>query len=492
MLKFKVSVLCLFLYFLTSYSQTVLKNKKIQFIDTSWVYPIFYGFKKQGLYKINLKDSVIYVDSTENTDGIEIENSLTSLYFEKFIDGSFYEIEKARNFIAKNKIVKFDFKSEFKEKKYERVDGNLKSVLSIFNSNLLMVEYYIYREVNQKFEWKFDEADIFNTFYIDLGNDKKILLLDKNKGYIIPTKEKLIIKIDENDYSNATKIEYIDSNLTNVLKRSFQFYFKQKVNYNKWILKNKFDKQVLNNSYDSIFKNNNFIIGISKNKYEIYNSRLDLLFKNQIPCAYPMGFRLQILNGNKISIIDCYGKDASQKKEIFSVCGTVTYYQNFLTRDSLILSSNDMSQVVKEKKYSIKHLNADSISFFNNKNTLEYDDNFFHNPDKYLFQNFYKSKDVIQYNLLLILKNKKFGIYQFNIKNDSLNLKELLPIEYDSIIYQSFFRPMKLKKDGLYTYFLVNKVKYKSLGKFEGYFCRYEKINGEIGWLDFKGNEFPD
>ncbi len=459
-----------------TFGQYSLKVKDIDIIGIKNTRLDFYTFKDKNSYKI-------YLNKVQDNE------------FEKLIvDSDYYPIQstiisKNKDIVKKQDILKFDFDKSFENTKYEIITGNGKWLFSKFNKFFVMIEYYKYEEYydpnseKRVIGWKIENINYYPIYYIDIGNGKKILAVADRDGYIIPTKDKLIIQINDIDFTDAKLIKNSIDNLSfNLIYFHTKDYYFVHMEPNKKItLRGKYGEQVIQLLCDSIFLNDRFIICIIENKYHIFNARLDKLGDNNIRSVYPYRSRLQLIQGNKMKIIDVMNQDAESKYENYYVCGDVGFYKYTISKDSITIAidKNFTEGTNSINKYSLGNLKVDSTYFLNNSCQLSYNDNDV-------------TYNSIPYNWLLVLKKGKFGLIEFKTSNKGIHFKEILPIAYDSIEAYGYQHPLKLKINGLYTYYRINNCKYKKLEKFNKNYCRFIDKNGQKGWLDLKGNEYLD
>ena len=326
---------------------------------------------------------------------------------------------------------------------------------------------------------------------LDIGLGKNIVVLGNNDGYIIPTSKRPIIQYHDINFTNAKIIDYNDENLREKIQyfNGKDFYKIKREAKNKYSLRNNFGGMVINKLYDTIYMNEYFIVGKLNSDIEIYNTSLKKFDTKNIKAAYPKNeiFQsIQILKGNELQDLSFLGEIKQKEKVGRSVCGNVPEW-NYSINDKM-LTTKTSTYYRKQVEDAIIKIDLslyffDTVLFLNNTNEFIYDGNEF--ASDYIFN--------LPFKWLLVSKYGKYGVYEFNTDRENWDaLKEIIPVEYDSIEASGYHRPLKLKKDNFYTYYNVNKKKYKTLDKYNYHFCRFENEFGKLGWLDYKGNEYYD
>jgi hypothetical protein len=451
-----------------------------------------------GEYKVDLisvKKNIpykVYFDSEEN----DTIRTLT-------VDSNYSKVNKDFG-LEKKKQIKFediailDINNYIKNKKLEIVNDKEKYIFSLFNNQIAMIEYYeleeFFDEIKNKNiqKWNLKNTDFEYIYILDLGLQKSIVIIGNDDGYMIQTNKNTIIQYKKIDFTDEKIIKYDENNLQeNVSKLKVEDFYKiRKEKKKKYSIRNIFGDLVLDKVYDSVTIDQNFIIGKQKNNCEVYNTRLDNFNLKNVKAAYigkGNSRTIQILSGHEVQKLNFLNQIITKEKIDYTVCGTVTSYEYNLKNKILTTkTSNDFT--VKQSEYSIIVIDLfsyyfDTIQFLNNSDNLTFDSNSFN--DYSIFN--------LSLNWIIVSKRGEYGVFEFNTdKENKIALKEIIPTEYDSIESKGYNYPLKLKKDNLYTYYNVNKNKYKKLDKFNNYFCRFENEFGKVGWLDFRGTEYFD
>jgi hypothetical protein len=469
-----------------SHSQTTIKAHEINIVAYNEGKLNFYKNSNNKFNEVSINEDYYKKDNLEF-----IKHNID-------LEGGFpitkKEIAVKHRILEQKDILNFDFKEHFKKKQFEIIKNKDKQVFNFLNDQIIMVcnykfeEQYDEKQEKRVKDWLYSSSDFYGYFYLEIKDGKKIILLKNNKGYIIPTKNKFLINIDDNDFTNSKISKVSEDEIKIGLKyfRADNFYQIKKETNGKFSIKDQYDSRLFKIDYDSIFFNNKFIVTKLDNNFEIYN----ILFENfnikNIRAVYENGSFLQVLQKNKIRAINFFNNNDINKEEPIIVSGSITMYSLEIDNNIITYKIDQSFSVPKEKikvlKIDLSSLNLDSVKFLNNTNTFEYDDN------SLLFDNNFYSKR----NWLIVSKNNKFGLIELLVSDDKITHKELLPIEYDEILSTDYDSPLKLKKDNAYNYYKVNLKKYKNLEKFNKNFCRFELENGNKGWLDIRGNEYFD
>ncbi|GHC59276.1 hypothetical protein [Ulvibacter litoralis] len=179
---------------------------------------------------------------------------------------------------------------------------------------------------------------------------------------------------------------------------------------------------------------------------------------------------LQVLNNeNEIFYLNDKLETVSypEKRQLF-YCGTVDHYsveimdkKDYYLIKKTIDPIDSRETILTEIIDSISKKNINDICFLNGKKSIEYDDNFYF-PE----------------TLIIESKNKKFGI-------KTSNKTEF----YEEIDYDNPFK-LKIKKNGLWGYLNITKIKYKTLNNFVFNLASFELENGQKGYIDTNGKEY--
>src|ERR1035437_2467160 len=202
---------------LTTFGQFSLKVKDVDLI----------GYNDNRLY--------LYTSNNNNFQKISINIKEEGKFEKLSIDSDYTPVQlndlKDIDLVKKTDIKCIDFDKIFKHKKYEIIEGNNKWSLSKFNNYFVMVEQYKCRKIDDSdsekhhIDWEIYDVNYYNIYYIDIGNNKKILIINDRDGFIIPIKGKIIINFDGLDFTNSEIIKNSSDDLSSLR------YFNAKENY---------------------------------------------------------------------------------------------------------------------------------------------------------------------------------------------------------------------------------------------------------------------
>ncbi|MDI9311421.1 MAG: hypothetical protein QM535_14510 [Limnohabitans sp.] len=466
-------------------------------------------YKDNSIDFISLNNNIPYKVSLEDESENEV-NKLTPIYeFDKYSQVS-EKVIKSSKLIKTEDIQSVNIKTYIKNKKIELVDDNKKKVFSLFNNQIVMVEYYSFEDffdntIGKDVKgWHLTSTEFDYFYLVNLGQNKSIMMIGNENGYIIPTRKKTIIKYRSEDFTNGKIVNYNEKNLLENIKdfEENDFYKIHKTRDNKRILKNIFGDVLLEKKYDSIYIDQNYIIAKTETICDVYNTRLDKFNIKDLKAAYPRTYpdtkTLQVLANKEVFKVNFLNQEVQKEKLIRSGCGNLGTYSYSFEKNKFL----DNTIVTEEHPYNnrmsitiIKKINLDagygyndhqfdSIRFLNNLQTYKFNELDYY--DKY-------ETITLPREWLIVSKNGKYGVFEFNTKSElRYDVKEIIPIEYDSIQSFGVAHPLKLCKNNLYTYYGINNKKYKELDKFQIYFCRFKDEYDKTGWLDYRGNEYFD
>ncbi|SNR15692.1 toxin-antitoxin system YwqK family antitoxin [Tenacibaculum jejuense] len=390
--------------------------------------------------------------------------------------------------------------------------------------------FYTEKDDDKK-KWRVDDQEFFSTYVFLLNENKPILVLTKEDDVvycIIPTNnDKFVVNFKDNNDSVIKKMNYVDfNNYTLEMLMRYQNakeFYNVKKNKQKQFLTNTFNEIILEKGYDSIQLAQQYIIAKDNNKIDVYNLQLKKLPLKNIRQVYNDRGNLQVLTSNEVYYVDVLGNKTNRNSISYSFCGTV--------------SSTDFSIMKHDSKASVNAIKIhyggmgrgysyNEILEIDNLDT-SYDLKFLNNTkqDGYDGNSGFVDGYVNRTNMLVVSKNKKFGLYTFTTENvkfkrrknknkkktvdengielpeiidinapeyGKTQAKELLPVMYDSITLRE---PLIIvEKDNSYGIFSSEmSLQYKILGKVYNNFMSYEKLNGEKGWIDVRTlQEFPN
>lgn len=488
----------LLLFSFTVFGQMSLKIDKIDRI----AYSKEYSFKLISVHNNIPYEVAIEDESEDNTIKL-----VPRYRFDKHTQLSENEI-KRYNFINTADITQLDLKKYLKNKKIELIDGDEKDVFSLFNNQIVMVEHYDFedffdtsKDKNVK-EWHLTNTQFDYFYLVNLGKNKNIIRFGNDNGFIIPTIKKTIIQFNNTDFSNGKLVRNNENHLLENIQdfKEDEFYKIQKTSDNKRVLKNNFGDLLLEKKYDSIYVDQNYIIARANTICEVYNTRLDKFNIKNINAAYPRTYynfkTLQILANKELRKVNFLNQEIKTEKVHRSGCGNYGSCKYSIEKHKVFgntIVAEEHSRSNRMRITTIKKIDLDfgynnqrfdSIRFLNNSQTYEFTGIDFY--DKY-------ETITLPREWMIVSKNGKYGVFEFNTNSElKYDVKEIIPIEYDSIQSLGIAHPLKLCKNNLYTYYGINSKKYKELDKFQIYFCRFKDEYDKTGWLDYRGNEYFD
>ena len=123
---------------------------------------------------------------------------------------------------------------------------------------------------------------------------------------------------------------------------------------------------------------------------------------------------------------------------------------------------------------------ADRVFFKAYKNKITFENNYYNTYPMLYYQ---KGKYYGFLGNIVMKGTKKSLIYNLKKSND----KKL----YDALVFEEDSK-IRLQYRGLWGYHNLTKIKYKTIGEFDGSLARFELPNGKKGYVDLKGNEYYD
>jgi len=136
---------------------------------------------------------------------------------------------------------------------------------------------------------------------------------------------------------------------------------------------------------------------------------------------------------------------------------------------------NKTHKVVRISKHQ-----ADRVFFKAYKNKITFENNYYNTYPMLYYQ---KGKYYGFLGNIVMKGTKKSLIYNLKKSND----KKL----YDALVFEEDSK-IRLQYRGLWGYHNLTKIKYKTIGEFDGSLARFELPNGKKGYVDLKGNEYYD
>ncbi|MCF6350330.1 MAG: hypothetical protein L3J23_04795 [Flavobacteriaceae bacterium] len=476
---------------------------KADFIDLNNSPFIFYEKLKDNLYK---EKEILIEEIGEYTYKISIEEQL----YKNFVVRKRKEIIKVdtlpninikclkkkmsgTSFVDKDDddIIQFNYFNDyyFSMREYELDDNNI-TTRSDDTLELIDTEYYRY--------------------FILRINKKKLIIVflkryEANIGrYIIPIKSSFIT-----DYFSEDLLPINNSNLEKMnwnipfknkyayIDSDFDYLYKIDTIHNQ-LKDGVLNQNVLKQKFDRLSIKKGFIIGNS-DKIHIYNLKLDEITpKNTRAVQWHNKNYCRVLINNKLKWLDRLGNIFDTVKfEAYMVCGTVVSYKDeiltspkgyfIIEKSNRYFTDGNNTNNTNNKYFLFLRTKYDEVTFLNGSGELYYDENDFliYNKDDYRYPT--------TYNYLRVKKSNKYGLIQINTKNNIINKKIILPIEYEFIEEAGYQHWIRYKKNGLYGYYSLNKqAKYKNISRFEMGFARFVLPNKKMGWLDVNGNEYID
>ncbi len=382
-------------------------------------------------------------------------------------------------------------------------------------------------------KWYIYKSKLYAIQIFLINKTKPILIFSVNGSIehaIIPMKDNTFYTTFKDWNKNKPTMKSYeslnDANLKFLMANATQKFYKILKKDNKQFIANIYNEIVVKKPYDTIQMYNEFIIGDNKNQIDIYNTLLHKLpIENSRQVYYDRG-NLQILTDKKVFYVDPLGKEA-QRNDIknFLECGFDEEFHSkkfkiIKTKAKKPLNAIVESTVSGTLKYtiilSLKNLDTSfKVTFLNRRK----EDHYGSNNNLFLDDGY-----INQTNVLVVSKNKKFGLYTYNYNNvayekkkskskknvdedgdggeheppeaiafnaplyGNTSAKEILPVVYDSI---KLNEPLIIvEKDNSYGILdktsTIPELKYRTLGKVHNNFMPYEKLNGEKGWIDVR------
>lgn len=389
--------------------------------------------------------------------------------------------KKNRTFIDSKNILNWKKCTINFKDKFEFLNGSTKCTFSICNNYLARVERSKLTLHNGKNTWEIYDSKFHSYFFLTISEGKKILIIERT-GFIIPINDSLIVCIDGDLYSKSKNSS--QSNFFEGLEVNDLLYVKSEINGKVTLRSKLLNHPVINREFDSIYFENGNILARSNAKYQVYDYLLNPWRLNDIRAIYKYdGDYYQILKGNKILIVSNKGKIVPKLNRDRIVCGTVNYYSYSIKNDSLHIEIDGTftSDTTFKTINRIPKSNSEIVTLADYSNSHSFDDN--------SFGGLYD----LPRNLLIFQSNGLFGLKQFHSTANTFTLTELLPVDCSEIKFLGFHQPLRIKRNGLYSYFQVTSDnQYRSIDKFEKFFARFVLPDKRKGWVDLKGNEYLD
>lgn len=372
----------------------------------------------------------------------------------------------------------FDLSKEFSDKVYFVNQPHLKHFYFLKNDSVLVCKVIRKNKV-----WELESEKEDKIHKIIMANNK-IIYWSSQLGLIYKKDNEIKTSfLDLQSYYNTYGLEFSikDKNAVNMETGFFEigkYTLKIGKNNNYTVFK---DNQKILDDLPLKYYNNKHFVTIDDKTVKFYNSDfvLDSTFNyREIYQGYE---NIEILTENKIKKIDTRLFTSSFYSERAFGCGTVTRY-------SLSIKRNRIREIV-DAQMTYGFTSQPKNIFIDSK--IKFDSLLFINRNKIMDYSVNGGFD----NRVILIKNKKEGLYSFEQKNDTITLKEIAPIKYDKIYLSNGF--VILNKNNQMDFydkdFKVNTMRFTSI-KFLGYnyYLRYRKKNNREGWMDKKGILFDD
>ncbi len=402
-------------------------------------------------------------------------------------------------------------------------DSSILHTLCMISPNLFYSRYYRYEynssmtvQGQDKSSWQITNAQILPFDYIELAN-RKTILQGYGNNYIIPTTNGLLFGFDKRTIAKQciNIIDTMPASGRNVLAMNREVSVLQTAsnfsNYDVKIMKNKNQKyelqtyhglSLLVGQFDTIIKDKYFFATKSGNYFSLYNWVFNKI-EDSVRAFNFYDYYVQIIKENKLSTLGVLGKIDNYYVNNLMGCGTVPHFKYTIQKKnkqfSIVSLVNGPGAYNPDNRSDIisfkNNLQFESMTFLDGTTQINYTSN------TGMGEDFEITRDW-----LLVKKGSKYGVICFDKYEKDLDEKIILPIEYDSIVCnKNFNEPLKVYKFGLcglfpldYSWNRLNaKYDYKnylsrlyvSLDKRSKYFVRYQKIDGEKGWLDLIMNK---
>ncbi len=434
--------------------------------------------------------------------------------------------------------------------------------LKEFSGNILMLQHYFlednsikafevqyhYQKRYEKKMYRVKRADFFNYCIVDLGHNRRIVLLLSESsvgGCLIPLSDSNNIycsipgitvssvaekKVDDSWKHSARELH---ETISSFEPRSF--YFPAKLGNKKYGLINLFYDTLLPFEYDSIKIENDFIIANKEHETIVYNMILEKLNISNIKTYHITDRIIHVISKNKYKQYDVKGEKPYPFKVTRSVCGSTNAMGGYGESYTLKTDSAGYNFIdVKLWSYYGQRVEMKKVYFANTMSgyrlyslsgTKNIQDNHKYKYKGWLFA-FNKDNKfgIVKYNfakvasfnpnMVTLIEEKKEDVDdkyyaneddrpikkikldgEFRYQNQYDTLTEILPVVYHTKTnIEKISLPVRIYKDGLVGLYPINSdVQYTYLGKLKGgYFLRFVLPDGKKGWLNIDGKEYLD
>ncbi len=525
-MKFRIFVLSLFVLIIkseNSYAQFVVDLPKVDLIVFSKNRSVvdFYIKKNTNQYahcyldldpltpdNVDSKHNIVDIDEYTQLETMEEITGENSFVF--YVDS--LKETSATEFIGKI----FEVKEEWNR----RVDDSSMMAFAFLNKMYASEQRYetrkvesgggfgsyIERDNDDEIKLRLANRSFFSTVVINFGNNKHIWLLYRGKYFdygLIPMKDSIYIT-DGDGFSSVTETQKYKPDYDDMFSGFSHYnhhhdYEMLRQKNDKYELISCYGRKLIDKAYDTIVFNGYFVIGRDSDKTDIYNACFEKVEINSLKAAYLYRTKVEVLTDSGAYYLDADFNIIMKFPAVhYTLCGTVfsTTYEMITYKSScnIKMQVGGMASEVQDiyEFYFEKQKQRDKITFLNDRSYYSWDDN-----DKYM-GNYYGYPE-----LLKVKRGKRYGIFKCDYEHsydlaldtikdwkghtvnhlpDFKDLKEVLPVVYDSIIYNY----------GLIFYYKKNKVGIFPRDK-DVYYDKIERVthsfyailrNEKKGWWD--------
>jgi hypothetical protein len=371
----------------------------------------------------------------------------------------------------------FDLLKEFRDKVYFVNQSHLKHFYFLKNDSVLVCKVIRKKEV-----WELESEKEDEIHKMVMANNK-IIYWSSRLGLIYKKDNEiktsfLDLQSDYNTY--GLKISIKDKNAVNMETGYFEIgKYTLKIRKDSSYTVFKGNQKILDD-FPLKYYNNKHFVTIDDKTVKFYNSDFVLDSTFAYRDIYQRSGNIEILTENKIKKIDTRVFTPAFYSNRALGCGTVTRYTLSIKRNRIRKIVNaEMTYGYTSMPKNIfidSKIKFDSLLFISRGKTMEYSVN--------------GGFD----DRVILIKNKKEGLYIFKQKNDTITLKEIVPIKYDKIYSLNGF--VILNKNNQMDFydkdFKVNTMRFSNIDFFSYNYLRYKKRNHTGGWMNKRGILFDD
>ncbi|MBF4518704.1 hypothetical protein IRZ71_20300 [Flavobacterium sp. ANB] len=371
----------------------------------------------------------------------------------------------------------FDLLKEFRDKVYFVNQPHLKHFYFLKNDSVLVCKVIRKNKV-----WELESEKEDEIHKIVMANNK-IIYWSSGLGLIYKKDNEIKTSfLDLQSYYNTYGLEISikDKNAVNMETGYFEigkYTLKRKKGENYAVFK---ENQNIIDDLPLKYYNNKHFVTIDDKTVKFYNSDFVLDSTFSYRDIYQGYESIEILTENKIKKIDTRLFTTSFYRDQAFGCGTVTRYSLSIKRNRIRETVNaEMTYGYTSSPKNIfidSKIKFDSLLFISRKKIMDYSVN--------------GGFD----DRVILIKNKKEGLYTFKQQNDTITLKEIVPIKYDKIYLLNGF--VILNKNNQIDFydkdFKVNAMRFTNIDFFSYNYLRYKKRNHTGGWMNKKGILFDD